>query len=172
MEGINLNKHEVKFSIENSPIKEAYKLLEADTPLDLFSLYTEEDQKLMHSNSWDYDNENLITNKIKNILEKVDFSQLTAEEKKCCSEILWFWYHHAISFAVFQMKDKAKAIICAQKALDLQAKDNPNQITRLLYLLVNDKVNEAEEWAKEIKDEVEKQTAKQLIEQYKKGYFF
>ena len=160
------------FDIEKSPIKEAYLLLGAKTPLELSQLYTVEDQKLMKSNEWDYANPDLITNKIKDILERIDTDTLSEQEREWRGEILWFWHHHAISCAIARYKDKTQAQIFAAKALEVQPEDHPNKITRLLYLLVNDKLEEAETWVSKIEDEHEKSTARDLVEGYKEKGFF
>jgi len=161
-----------RFDHEKSPLREVYLLLGAATPLELSNLYTEEDQKLMKSGSWDYDNPGLITNKVKDLLETADTELLTEEEKEWRQEILWFWHHHAISCAVWRHQDKAKAQEYAVKALEYQPEDHPNKITRLLALLIESKVQEAEEWAAGITEEPEKSTAMELLEDYKEKPFF
>ncbi len=158
--------------VEKSPMKEAYKLLGAQTPFELFDLYDKEDQRLMKAGLWDYDNPNLIVNKIKNIIESIDINELTEEENEWRQEILWFWYHHAISCAIWRYKDKDKAKIYSAKAFQYHLNDNQNQITKLLDFLVNGQVKEAEEWAEKIQDEVEQKTASDLIKEYKEKGFF
>lgn len=153
-------------------LKKACELLGVKTPLELSNLYTREDQKLMKSNSWDYANQDLVTNKIKNILEQVSESGLTDEEKEWRREILWFWYHHAISCAIWRYQDKEAAKLYASKALEYQPTDHPNKISRLLYFLVNDQPEQAEEWLKTIRDESEKITGLKLLEEYRGHQFF
>ena len=162
------------FEVEKSPIKEAYLLLVAKTPLELNRLYVVEDQKFMKSGTWDYDNPELVVNKIKDILESVGLENIPEDdrEREWAQEILWFWYHHAISCAVGRYKDKAKAQMYAAKALEIQPEDHPNKITRLLSLLVNNKLEEAEEWLAAINEDPEKTTGKELLENYKEGKFF
>ena len=63
-------------------------------------------------------------------------------------------------------KDKEKARVCATKALELQPEDHPNKITKLLDLLVNDKLEEARKWAENITEEPEKTTARETIEKW------
>ena len=166
---------------ENSPIKDVYVLLQIDNetdksnPMYLSEKYSEEDQKLMKSESWDYNNSNLIINKVKSILEKVNVESLSEQEKEWHNEIFWFWYHHAISCAIGRYKDIEKAKYYAAEAMNYQSKSeggHPNQITKLLYLLVNDKLEEAEQFDKIAKygDEDEKQSGKELIENYKNGW--
>jgi hypothetical protein len=161
-----------QFNIENSPIREAYELLGAKDPLELHKLFSEEDQRLMKSKEWDYENPDLITNKVKNILEFADESSMAEDEIFWRQEILWFWYHHAISTAVYRYIDKELAKEFADKALSLQDEDHPNKITKLLALLVNNKLEEAKEWKKNIPVGDETQTAKELIEEYERGEFF
>lgn len=164
--------NQVKFEETRSPLREAYDLLGAHTPLELSNLYSEEDQKLMKSESWDYDNADLIINRIKSIIENVDIAKLTDEEKNWRNEILWFWYHHAISCAVWRYKDREKAKSFSLKALEFQDGNHPNQITKLLGLLIDDKIEEAEKWTNKITDEIEKETATYLIQEYKDGNMF
>jgi hypothetical protein len=159
------------FDIEKSHIKEAYMLLGAHTPLELSNLYSEQDQILMKSHEWDYNNPDLVTNKIKNVLENVDLTTLEEEEKHWAQEILWFWYHHAISCAVARYKDEEAAKVYATKALGYQSENHPNKITQLMAFLVDDQLDKAEEWAKDITNEDEKETATDLIEDYKKEGF-
>jgi hypothetical protein len=161
-----------KFDIEKSPAKEAYVLLSAKTPLELSNLYSDEDQKLMNSGAWDYGNPELLVNKVKEILESIDPQTLTDDEIDWRQEILWFWYHHAISCAIWRYRDRETAKNYVAKALDYQPAEHPNQITRLFDFLVNDKVAEAEQWAESIKEEPEKSTASLLVEEYKEGKFF
>lgn len=164
----------MKESIEsnNSPLKEAFELLGASTPLELSNLYAEEDQKLMKSGEWDYNNPSLVVNKVKEILESIDPSELSKEELVWREEILWFWYHHAVSCAVWKYKDKEAAQEYAALALAFQSENHPNKITKLLYLLVNDQIAEAETWTETISESPERETAADLLRDYKgKGFF-
>lgn len=159
---------------QESPLKEAYSLLGVDSPFELSKIYTKEDQILMKSGKWDYKNPDLITNKIKDILESTDVDALSQEERDWCNEILWFWYHHAISSAVWIHKDKEQAKEFADKALYYQGLSeggHPNQITKLFKLLLEDKVQEAEEYINEITDSVEKETGLSLLQEFKEGIF-
>lgn len=156
--------------VEKSPIREAYLLLDAKNPLELHTLYIEEDQRLMKSHEWDYKNESLIINRVKNIIEEVSPESLSEDERVWRSEILWSWYHHAISTAIALYKDIELATIFARKALQYQSEDHPNKITRLFLLLLENKLEEAEKWARTIDlDSVEVETAQDLIENYKLG---
>lgn len=159
------------FQIEKSPFKEAYVLLDAKTPLELNTLYVDQDQILFKSGKWDYENPELITNKVKALLENTPTEGLTEEEREWRQEILWFWYHHAISVAV-QHKDKEKAQFFAQKALEEQPKDHPNKITQLMAYLVHDDLEAAKKWAEGVEGEPEKSTAASLIQWYQEGLFF
>ena len=113
--------------ILNSPLKEAYALLGAHTPLELSQRYDARDQELMKAKAWDYNNPTLITNRIKEILEAADVTKLTDDEKEWRQNILWFWYHHAISCAVARYHDKEKVKEYAAKALEYQSEDHPNE---------------------------------------------
>lgn len=163
---------------EKSPIKEVYSLLKIDKNTDtskdywyFSNPYAEEDQKLMKSGSWDYNNQDLVTNKVKNILEKVDESSLSEQERKNRDEILWFWYHHAISCAIYRYHDLEKARFYAEEALKYQSRseNHPNQITKLLDLLLHDKLEEAEQLAQNV-DPDEEDAAATQIRNYKNGW--
>ena len=154
------------FNFEKSPAKEAYLLLKAHTPLELNNKYITEDQRLMLSGSWDYNDSSLVVNKVKSILETVNSQELTEEETEWVQEILWFWYHHAISCALYKHQDKEQARAYAIKALEIQAADHPNKITKLFALLLGDKLEEAKKWAGEILEEPEKSTAVSLIKEW------
>jgi hypothetical protein len=70
-------------------------------------------------------------------------------------------------------KDVNSAKKFAEKALEYQSEGHPNKITRLLLLLLEDKLTEAEEWTKTIRpDSVEVETARDLINNYKLGGVF
>jgi hypothetical protein len=163
----------INFEMSKSKLTSIYELLGANTPLEMHRLYSEEDQKLMKSSQWDYDNKNLITNKVKTLLEEINSKDLTDDEAHWRNEVLWFWYHHAISCAIFNKGDKAAAEKYSEQALSLQSSEHPNYITKLLYFLVRGDINEAEKQAANIKDEPEKSSAAALIDEYKflGGYF-
>ena len=152
-------------------LKDAYMLANVENIRDLNQVYVDEDQRLMKSGQWDYENLVLLTNQIKEILADIDLNELTEEEREWCQEILWFWYHHAISSAIWRQKSKLDARFHADKALQYQGENHPNKITRLLYLLVHDQLLEAEVWAQQIDDD-EKGTAAKLIREYQAGKFF
>lgn len=155
----------------NFEIKKMYILLDAKKASELFDKYFEEDQRIITSRIEDYHDPKLIINKVHNLLEKIDARHLTREEQIERRHILWLWYHHAISYAVWGYKDKKRAKKYSALALRNQPKNHPNKITRLLYLLVRDKYEEAKEWVKSISKE-EKSTAKKLLLFYKEGGFF
>lgn len=153
------------FDIEKSPMREAYVILGATTPLELSHKYTEAEQELFISHKWDYDNPEQIQNKIKDILESVNENALTEEEREWRDEILWFWYHHAISVTDWK-RDKVKMRLFSTKALEFQ--DNPNILTRVMYFLAHDQVGDAEQWLDSRKGDPDEETAKEMIDNYKK----
>lgn len=155
-----------KYDIEKSPIRDVYKMLGAATPLEMLQKYDAVDQALMLSKEWDYTNASLLVNQVRVILEKEYESIIDEDEKYWAREILWFWYHHGISCAIWKYKDKKQARIFADQALQFQSEGHPNKITKLLYFLVNDRLEEAQQWALTITDEVEGPTAQDLVREY------
>ncbi|MST04029.1 MAG: hypothetical protein EXS49_00460 [Candidatus Pacebacteria bacterium] len=158
------------FDLKKSPIREAYIILGATTPLELNKLYTEQDQLLFISRKWDYDEKDQIPNRIKDILENADQIGLTEEEKEWRSEILWFWYHHAISCANWK-RDKEKMKLFSEKALEYQD-NNPNILTRTMFFLAHDQIEKAEEWVVSKIEDPDHDTATEIIANYKKNGFF
>ncbi len=150
-------------------VSEAFMLLRVQNFLDLSSAYSREDQVLMKNRAWSAYNPSLITNQVKAILEQIDPNDLSESDRMWRDEILWFWYHHAVSCE----RNRVQAQTYAAKALELQSDDHPNQITNLLWLLTHDKVDEAKEWAAKIPtNSVEHQTAIDLIEAYEGRKFW
>lgn len=152
------------FDIEKSPIKEVYILLDAKCPKDLHDKYVKVEQILFKSHEWDYDNAHQIQNKVKNILESLGEEGLTEDEKEWRDEILWFWYHHAISCSDWK-RDKEKMKEYSAKALEYQ--DNPNILTRTMYLLSHDKIDLAQDWVKSQDGDLDVGTAEEMINNYK-----
>ena len=150
-------------------VSEAFALLGVQNFLDLSNAYSREDQVLMKSQGWDAYNPSLITNQVKVILEQIDPNDLSESDSVWRDEILWFWYHHAVSCE----RNRVQAQTYTAKALELQSEDHPNQITKLLWFLTHDKVDEAKGWAAKIStDSVEHQTAIDLIEAYEERKFW
>lgn len=161
------------FNINKSPIKAIYKLLQVDNPDKLWQAYMKEDQKLMKSQKWDYKNKELVINKVKNILKKINPIILTKTERTEWQEILWIWYHHAAGYAIWKYQNKKVANNYLSEALKYQPKNHPNKATRLLYLLVQDKLTEAEKWSEKNKKNQDRLLLIELLNFYKKdGGFF
>lgn len=148
-----------------SPLKKAYDLVGAKTPLELSNFYTDEDQKLWLSGEWDDENRGLITNKVKETLEAIDPAELNEEEREWRSEILWFWYHHATTHA-FERGDIEKAKQYVERALTHQTPDHPNKITRFLKYVVEGDESGARTWAETIAEEPEKTSVQNLLKRY------
>ncbi|KKU81072.1 MAG: hypothetical protein UY07_C0026G0001 [Parcubacteria group bacterium GW2011_GWA1_47_8] len=166
-------KSQKKFDKTQSVLKDVYLYFGAKDPGELKTVYMNADQELMRSAQWDYKDNNLLTNQIKEMVEKVGVCNIRdTKEKKWIQSILWMWYHHAISCALWKYGDKKTAQKYSKIALALQPIDHPNKITRLLYFLVRDDIKSAEQWAKTIHGEPEKTTARYSIKLYKQGDFF
>lgn len=159
----------------HSSLKKAYMLLGASSPTELTRKFIEEDQRLLKEQSWDYKNSELVLNKVKEIVESAidnGFATDNAEDEDDLKTILWFWYHHATGYAIWGYKDRAEALEFSAKALKYQTSDNPNKITRLLYLLVRNKDTEATTWLENIVDESEKTASLGIMKEYLDGNFF
>ena len=161
-----------KFDRNKSVFRDVYQRFSANDSIELNNIYMEADQKLMYAGGWDYKNPDLLTNKIVSQVEQVGVENVPdTRERYWISNMLWMWYHHAISCAIWRYKDKDAARRYAKKALELQPENHPNKITRLFYLLLHDKIDEAQDWAKNITTEPEKTTAQQILFEHKSGAF-
>jgi hypothetical protein len=161
----DLPNNQESFDIQKSPMRDAYLMLGATTPLELSQAYTKLENPIFISRVWDYDDPDQPQNKIKEMLEVVDEGGLTEDEKEWRKEILWFWYHHAISVAGWK-RDKEKMKVFSEKAMEYE--DPSNMLTRTMYLLAHDRIEEAEEWADSKAGDVDEDTAREMIENYKK----
>lgn len=158
-----------------NPLKEAFTLLQASSVNELARKFIGEDQRLLQTKTWDYENPELVLNKVKEIVEGVINDGFTAGDEESGDElrtILWFWYHHATGYAIWGCKDKEKALEFSSKALKYQTADNPNQITRLLYLLVRNMETEANAWLETITEGPDKTTSQEIMKEYLSGNFF
>lgn len=158
--------------MSTDPIKKIYELLNAHSPRELSDRYLEEDQKIVTSGISNYHDPNLLINKVRFALERIDARHLSREERYERRLILWLWYHHAISYAIWGDKNVRQARKYSTQAIRYQPKNHSNHITRLLYLLVRHRLTAAVHWAKKLESPVEKAAAKDLIGMYKNGEFF
>ncbi len=162
-----------KFDRNKSILRDLYASYSANDPGELIEVYTKIDQELMRSGQWDYNDASQATNIIKSAIEKVGLDAIPdRKEQEWLQDILWFWYHHATSCALDRYGDKSKAQEFSKKALELHLPTNPNKITKLLYLLTHDELDEAKKWIQGIDSETERSSAIADIETYIKGTFF
>ena len=172
MPNFSENKENINPGMEEK-IREAFDLLKVSSFRELSRVYGEKDQELMKTRTWDDKSPELITNRVKNVLEQMNPAELSEEDRMWWHEIMWFWYHHAISYAIWKRKDKQLAQLYADKALELQMPDHPNKITKLLWFLVRDKLEEVKEWMKTEKFiDYEFETAQATLKEYENGEFF
>lgn len=165
----------VKSDLTHNPLKEAYSLLQASSPSELARKFIEEDQRLLQTQTWDYRNPEIVLNKVKELVESAIDDGFATEDKDNDDElktILWFWYHHAIGYAIWKYKDREKALEFSAKALKYQTSDNPNQITRLLYLLIRDEQEAAAAWLESIVNEPDRTASLGILKEYRAGNFF
>lgn len=140
---------------------------------ELDAMYLAHDQTLMRNREWDYQNESLLINRIRARLEALDMGALADDyDRWRVKEILWLWYHHAISCALWRYGDESAAREFATKAVEYHQKDNPNKITQLLFLLVHRRIQEAKECAAGIDSKEEIEMAEHLLTLYANGLLF
>ena len=129
-----------------------------------YDYFLEQDQKL----NWNYEDKNLDTNRIKEILEKIDGNLESEKFREEKYHTLWLWYHHASQYAFHQKKDAQTAISFIEKALKYHPLLNhPNKITELLYYLYHQDFQKAKEYLSNL-DGYELETAKNLLKDFEK----
>lgn len=126
-------------------------------------IYLPEDQRLMESGGWDYNDDSSLVNRIHNDLQAIDPETLSEEDSYQYRAIHWFWNHHAISCAICRYQDFEAAKKYTEVALSYLDTDHPNQITGLFALLLEHKFVEAQEYIDRIDDTVEKDTGKYML---------
>lgn len=152
-------------------IKRAFALLGVGNFHDLSNAYAQEDQVLMKAGTWDDQDPTLITNQVKGILEGINPAALDEVDRFWWREIMWFWYHHAISCAIWTRKDRTLAQRYADTARKIQGQlGHPNRITEMLRLLVYGQLEDAQELSDQLLTEAH--SAEQLLKEYERGEFF
>lgn len=135
---------------------------------ELSDKYDAADQQLMVANLWDYTDPTLLPNQIRRLLEQLDTTALNHDDKYWRNEMLWFWYHHAVSCALFKHDDIVAARFFSSEALKRQPDSHPNKITQLLYLLAHNQINAALTWLNAIEDEEERRSGEEIFSAYAK----
>ena len=143
------------------------KKYSVSTVVELVQLADDDDQQLMHSREWDYKVDSLNT-RIVDDLKRVPRKELVGDEMWQVEQVIWFWYHHATSCAIYRHNDRKQALYFVKKALRYQARipAHPNKVTHLLYLLLKGRLSEAKALVPTMnEDEVE--TGRELVEEWK-----
>ncbi|MEK7642013.1 MAG: hypothetical protein AAB365_03415 [Patescibacteria group bacterium] len=151
------------------PIDKICRRFGVETVRGLDRYITSVDQQLMKAGLWDYKNSDYENNKLVRELRDLALDDLTADEKYWVRQIIWFWYHHAVSCALFKYSNRTFAQIFAVEALKYYEllPDHPNKITPLLYYLVFNRFEEAEHWVQSFPlDHDEAQTAVDILMDY------
>lgn len=161
---------EIPFDPTKSPLAALYDRLGVSTPLDLMLKFDALDQELMTTSTWDYKNEDLQLNKIKEQVDITSPEGLTEDERGRLSEMLWLWNHHAASMALFGYRDDAAALQFANTAMSYQAEDHPNKITGLLRLLASGDLAAAEEYTRTEVSEAEQAAAADGLQLYRETH--
>jgi len=160
----------LKMKKENELVIGLLRKFRADDMLHLSRIYTSFDQPIFKNGRWNYDNPRLVVNKIKSSLEKIPDYCFDKRGLMWKREILWFWYHHAISVAI-NHGNLELAREFANQAVKLQGRNPCNQITRLLWHLVHGRIKQARRWF-QTGVKADQETAKEILRWYDQGYFF
>ncbi len=151
---------------ENAKFKEELKKLIGSDEY-FYNAFLEYDQKL----NWNYEDETLVTNKIKNLLEGIDESLESEKFREEKYHTLWLWYHHASQYAFFEKGDREKAREFIKEALKYhEPLNHPNQMTEFLSYIYEGNFSQAKNHLSKMSG-VELESAKAIlngIEKYEK----
>ncbi|MEK7099428.1 MAG: hypothetical protein AAB916_02830 [Patescibacteria group bacterium] len=149
--------------------QEAFDLFGVNSFRALHDAYMQKDQDKFLFNTWCYDDPTDILVQTREALEAIDPGVLDEDDRMWWYEIIWFWYHHAISASIRKL-DKARARYFACMALAYQDPNHPNRITRLLWHLVYDRLAEARRFVYECQRlGPDHETEVELLEDYESG---
>ena len=138
---------------------------------ELDRLNLEHDQRAIKEGLFDENDPDLLNNRIKDRLLKLDLETLEKQEKQVVQDILWLWYHHATTVAIWRDKDLPKARDLCKRATEYLYPEHPNRITPMIQMLLHGKIEEAKKWNTDEVNEVEKEYADHLLNEYEKGTF-
>lgn len=138
---------------------------------ELAELYRQRDQENILNQIYDITNDSLVHNAIKNALLSIGLSDLPDDEQKMVKDILWLWFHHAATIALWQQHDLLLARTYCDTALLYLYPEHPNRITPMLGMLLHGDIDGAKKWAREEVGEIEREYADYLLAEYEKGTF-
>lgn len=149
----------------------------------IYDIFKNIDQELMESGEWDYDVDEGLSEKEKNLseeelkakklkevvkkIEKLDFGHFSSEEVDYFKKVLWLWYHHATNKALLSHQDEQKAEEFVEKTIDYQPESSDNEVTKFYSFLVKKGVDKAQEFIDGMDDNTEKETVSIVLENYK-----
>jgi hypothetical protein len=168
--------------IPESEIEIIYKEnSDTESPLERFGIssldefqqkFFESDQELMKSGNFDYKNNEILNNQMKEYLEEIDSSQISEQARQKQAEMLWIWYHHAAQDAKERYQENEKAIELKDKALEYRETSGiSNEITKLLSMLYKKNFDEAKSYIENIdnmKKEIQEDGSIKEVENYEK----
>lgn len=138
---------------------------------ELDKLHLKHDQKAIKGGFFNENDADLLNNKIKKRLLELDLEELEKQEKQIVQSTLWLWYHHATTVAIWRDGDLKKARKHCRRAMEYLYPEHPNRITPMIQMLLHGKIEEARKWNEEEVNEVEKEYAVHLLNEYEKGTF-
>lgn len=138
---------------------------------ELNRLFMSHDQADITNQTYDIDDQSAITNQIKDALLQLDLDSLEQEDRDTAYHILWLWHHHACTAAMWQLGDFSRAKELCATALSYIHKENPNKMTKLIWLLLHHKTEEAKTWYEQEVSKEEEDYAQMLFKAYDANAF-
>jgi hypothetical protein len=138
---------------------------------ELNTLNLSSDQDLVRRNAFSLTDKTLINNQIKDDLLTINFQSLPEHEMNVVKNILWLWFQHATTIAIWKERNLDLARELCTKAISYLYPSHPNKITYMIDMLLRDDVVGARRWLVSEVNDVEKEYGEYLLKEYEKGVF-
>jgi hypothetical protein len=129
------------------------------------------DQELVRRNAFSLIDKTFTNNQIKEDLLGVDVSYLPEFERRVVQNMLWLWFQHATTVAIWKESNLDLARELCARAVSYLYPTHPNKITYMIDMLLRHDVEGAKKWLGSEVSEVEREYGEYLLKEYEKGVF-
>ncbi len=121
---------------------------------------------MLNDNEWDFNDEELVPNKIKALLENCH-EKMTDEEQFYINHMIWSWHQHATIMAlrIYDIDDAKKFFAEASTF-----KAHHDDLTKILEFMTNGRIDSAQNYANHMEQPELKPDALEIIRDYTEGY--
>lgn len=158
-------------SEKRTTLSKVCKEFQVQDVYELSHIFLEYDQQAIKNETFNGYDSSTTLNKIKNCLLLLDLEAMDSEERKTVQNMLWLWFHHATTVAIWKEKNIPRARELCQIALQYLFPEHPNKITPMIWMLLSKDIEGAKKWNETEVGPHEKKYAEHLLDEYKKGVF-